>query len=107
MNEHETSGDNAKLREALGKLRAELWNNTVIAGKKKLALYEIADAALAAPARNCDRFNTGDHMKDVDDAYDAWQRYCDDPTIPPSCKVESAFKYWLFAKAKEEVTNEQ
>ena len=39
-----------KLREALGKLRAELWNNTVIAGKKKIALYEIADTALATPA---------------------------------------------------------
>ena len=47
-------GNVAKLREALGKLRAELWNNTVIAGKKKFALYEIADAALAAPARQCD-----------------------------------------------------
>ncbi len=47
-------GDCAKLREALGKLRAELWNNTVIAGKRKFELYEIADAALAAPPRNCD-----------------------------------------------------
>lgn len=47
-------GDVAKLREALGKLRAELWNNTVIAGKRKFELYEIADAALAAPPRNCD-----------------------------------------------------
>lgn len=47
-------GDMAKLREALGRLRAELWNNTVIAGKRKFELYEIADAALAAPPRNCD-----------------------------------------------------
>lgn len=47
-------GNVAKLREALGKLRAELWNNTVIAGKKKFALYEIADLALAKPPRNCD-----------------------------------------------------
>ena len=45
---------NNKLREALGKLRAELWNNTVIAGKRKFELYEIADAALAEPVRNCD-----------------------------------------------------
>lgn len=43
-----------KLREVLGKLRAALWNNTVIAGKRKFELYEIADAALAAPPRNCD-----------------------------------------------------
>jgi len=66
--------------------------------------YEINDiinAALSAPARNCDRFNTGDPMKDAEDAYDAWQRYCDDPTIPPSCKIESAFKQWLFAPAAE------
>ncbi len=47
-------GNCAKLREALGKLRAELWNNTVIAGKRKFELYEIADAALAEPPRNCD-----------------------------------------------------
>ena len=46
---------NNKLREALGKIRAELWNNTIIAGKRKFELYEIADAALAAPPRNCDR----------------------------------------------------
>lgn len=47
-------GNSAAMREALGKIRAELWNNTVIAGKKKFALYEIADAALSAPPRNCD-----------------------------------------------------
>lgn len=57
--------------------------------------------ALAAPPRNCDRFNTGDPLKDSEDAYDAWQRYCDDQSIPPSCKVESAFKNWLFAPATE------
>lgn len=44
-------GNAAKLREALGKLRAELWNNPVIAGKLKFELYEIADAALAEPPR--------------------------------------------------------
>lgn len=54
------------------------------------------------PLRNCDRFNTGDPIKDAEDAYGAWQRYCDDPTIPRSCKVESAFKYWLFASTATE-----
>lgn len=48
------ASDMKAMREALGKIRAELWNNTVIAGKKKFALYEIADHALAAPPRQCD-----------------------------------------------------
>ena len=61
-----------------------------------------AKHALKQPPRNCDRFNTGNPMKDAEDAYGAWQRYCDDPTIPPSCKVESAFRQWLFATAKPE-----
>ena len=57
---------------------------------------------LAKPVRNCDRFNTGDPLKDAEDAYSAWQQYCDDPSIPPSCKVESAFKNLLFASATEQ-----
>lgn len=48
-----------------------------------LAILDACRDALSASARNCDRFNTGDPMKDAEDAYDAWQRYCDDPTIPP------------------------
>lgn len=56
-------GDAAKLREALGKLRAELWNNTVIAGKRKFELYEIADAALAAPATSEKSSVVGDAAK--------------------------------------------
>lgn len=99
-------GNVAKLREALGKLRAELWNNTVIAGKKKFALYEIADAALAAPPRNCDRYNSGDPVKDTDDACAEWQGQCDAEDVPPSCKVESAFRQWLFATAKPETKGE-
>lgn len=41
----------ATMREALGKLRAGLWNSSVIAGKRRLELYEIADAAIASAAR--------------------------------------------------------
>ena len=52
-----------KLREALGKLRAELWNNTVISGKRKFELYEIADAALAAPATSEKSSVVGDAAK--------------------------------------------
>jgi hypothetical protein len=76
-------GDAAKLREALGKLRAELWNNTVIAGKRKFELYEIADAALDAPPRNCDKYPTfNDAIRALADKrgwHDAkWdsERYC-------------------------------
>lgn len=63
--------------------------------------------ALAAPQRNCDRFNSGDPTTDAANAYDEWQRYCDDPLIPPSCKLESAFKQWLFATMKENGGNKQ
>jgi len=56
--------------------------------------------ALAAPPRNCDRFNSGDPVKDADDAYAEWQRWCDAADMPPSCKVESSFRQWLFATAK-------
>lgn len=66
-----------------------------------LAILDACRDALAAPARNCDGFNTRDPMKDAEDAFGAWQRYCDDPAIPPSCKIESAFKQWLFAPAAE------
>ena len=55
--EREATGNSAALRMALGELRAELWNNTVISGKRKSKLYEIADAALAKPARNCDVYD--------------------------------------------------
>lgn len=58
----ETVGNPAELRKALGKLRAELWNNAIISGKRKFELYEIADAALAAPPRNCDVY-TSDELK--------------------------------------------
>ena len=56
--------------------------------------------------RNCDRFNTGDPLKDAEDAYGAWQSYCDDPTIPQSSKVESAFRQWILATAKPEAKGE-
>ena len=54
MNGETVMNSAEKLREALGRLRAELWNNSVIAGKKRFELFDIADRALAAPARQCD-----------------------------------------------------
>lgn len=80
-------GDCAKLRKALGKLRAELWNNTVIAGKRKFELYEIADAALAAPPRNCDKYPH-------DQALRIWSA---DPENP----MNGCFDVWLYAPAAE------
>lgn len=66
------------------------------------SVASVCRSALAAPPRNCERFNSGDATKDAADAYDEWQRHCDCSLMPPSCKVESAFRQWLFAKAKSE-----
>lgn len=77
-------GNVAKLREALGKLRAELWNNTVIAGKKKFALYEIADAALAAPPRNCD-------VGTAEEQYERHKKLCSRACL--SCPVHKEFDF--------------
>lgn len=97
-----TSCDSAKLREALQTIHDKVNSLDEECGVDPVEIRDIARAALAKPPRNCDRFNTGNPIKDAEDAYSAWQRYCDDPTIPPSCKVESAFRQWLFATAKPE-----
>ena len=89
-------GDCAKMREALGKLRAELWNNTVIAGKRKFELYEIADAALAAPPRNCDRFGSSTQARAE------WYKTEVLPRVEGVVSgVEPPFVDWLFATATE------
>lgn len=101
--EREATGNSAALRKALGELRAELWNNTVISGKRKFKLYEIADAALAKPARNCDVYDN------PYDAADAWpdqemcagRRYqkgtCDGCKYSPARCVAK----WLYDVAKK------
>lgn len=50
----EAVGNAAAMREALGKIRAELHNNTIIVRKLKYELFCLADAALSSPPRNCD-----------------------------------------------------
>lgn len=88
----------AKLREALGKLRAELWNNTLIAGKRKFELYEIADAALAAPPRNCDIYLTEEAV----DAATATVRDCGACSrIDMEAPCVFCMVRWLLAPAKE------
>jgi len=92
------SGDCAKLREALGNLRAELWNNTVIAGKRKFELYEIADAALAAPPRNCDKYTSLDEARN---AYMAINEMPEGNRDEDMRQWLCDFHHWLFALAKE------
>ena len=80
---------------------SEKWLAEHFGETSALVCWRKAKAALAAPPRNCDMFNTGDPAKDANDAYAAWQTYCDNTSMPPSCRVESAFKNWLFAPAAE------
>ena len=94
-------GNAAALREALGKLRAELWNNTVIAGKKKIALYEIADAALSAPPRNCDVMSLAVARK-VWFMKEIMPRLIGDLPLGK----EIPFEEWLFAPANEKGEND-
>ena len=88
-------GNAAKLREALGELRAELWNNTVIAGKKKFALYEIADAALAAPPRNCD-VGTAEEQRDRFNAF--CTAHNDSANCHCPCDRESGACHFIWAQ---------
>lgn len=69
-----TTGNAAKLREALSKFCAysAVVLNTGMFNRVHLeALLNIAKAALAAPPRNCDRFATGDLERDAQDAMEA------------------------------------
>ena len=93
-------GNIAKLRNAL-----ELSKVAILVAKKKMNLenpviLEIIDEALAAPARNCDRFNSGDPRKDAADAWDAHDEwvasYEDKGKTPPLNEFG-----WLFAPAQE------
>ena len=91
------------MREALEKIR-EIVTDDAPADEVEIA--NIAYLALATPPRNCDRYNSGDPVKDADDAFAEWQRQCEALDVPPSCKVESAFRQWLFATAKPETEGE-
>ena len=91
----ESLEDSNELLEELARL-GEWWD----AAKHQITDNKESLAILASPPRNCDRYNSGDPVKDADDAYAEWQRRCDAADMPPSCKVESAFRQWLFATAK-------
>lgn len=94
------TGNIAKLRNAL-----ELSKVAILVAKEKMDLenpiiLEIIDKALAAPARNCDRFNSGDPRKNAADAWDAHDEwvasYEDKGKTPPLNEFG-----WLFAPAQE------
>lgn len=103
----ETARNAAKLHDALkvanetaDELLKWIWNNYQELNCMGSRLKRAIEGVLAAPPRNCDSFNSGDPVKDADDAYAEWQRWCDAADMPPSCKVESSFRQWLFATAK-------
>ena len=96
----EQPGNAAAMREALNQLREwallDINENAIRSDEpnyKKLVdgIIEITNAALAAPARNCDRYG------DEDDAFSAWHDALNDGDV---VSVRNAFR-WLFAKATE------
>jgi hypothetical protein len=87
-------GNVAALREALRQISLALWgqidpgcNNDCCAPKRELA--RLADAALAAPARNCDLY------PDCNAAWKAYNAIEDRERLP-------GFDFWLFEEAKQE-----
>lgn len=111
MSNNQDNGDAAAIRGALTKVSEWMAHRIATGGFEAsptipTVLEDVVLPALAKPQRNCDRFNSGDPVKDAEDAYAEWQRWCDTADIPPSCKVESAFRQWLFATAKPETEGE-
>ena len=88
--EREASGNAAAMREALKPVKRYLDGYTV----NILELRRMVDAALAAPARNCDRFASAEKAWD---AYDAWvESYGLKGKVPPYNEFG-----WLFALSAE------
>jgi hypothetical protein len=88
------SGNDAALREALENIRKFVgaWREVGVIEKSMAEnVFMNCDAALAAPARNCDRFD------DDDDAFAAWHDALNDGDI---VSVRNAFR-WLFATAEK------
>jgi len=83
-------GNIAAMREALDDIidKIDTWRSDgTIEHWQYSQLFDIADAALAAPVRNCDRFAT------AEEAYAAWHEWLDDFD-----DVEAANAFdWLFS----------
>ena len=85
-----TTGNGAKMREALEAfVRAYEIDDELANIEETSIAYHKALEALAAPPRNCDRFNT------LEDALAGWREVGPDESGP--------FDSWLFTKAKGEV----
>ena len=90
------SGNAAAMREALEFAEEELWAHGVFDSSKRVA------AALSAPPRNCDRFQTASevsaywnsNVRTVPLPHDAYGMRIDGETYP-------TFLDWLMAPAKE------
>lgn len=88
--ECEASGNTAALREALKPVKRYLNGYTV----NILELRRTVDAALTAPARNCDRFASAEEAWN---AYDAWVE-----SYRAEGKTEPLNEFgWLYAPATE------
>ncbi len=89
--EREASGNTAALHEALKPVKRYLDGYTV----NILELRRTVDAALTAPARNCDRFASAEEAWD---AYDEWAE-----SYRAQGKTEPFNEFgWLFALATEQ-----
>ena len=103
-------GDAAKLREAVGYIAqyaasAAMRQHDATTQHYIEQMRKWATAALAAPPRNCDRFNSGDCNKDVFDASLAWDKFCAEhypPGTPVVPKTPYTFWSWVFAPATEQ-----
>lgn len=64
-------------------------------------LFDIADAALAKPPRNCDKYNT------ADEAYAGFRDFCD-KSVCSECRFDqnttTCRLSWLYSEAEKEET---
>ena len=92
--------NNKVMREALIKIRDELHNPNHNQAIRDLEIEQLCDAALAAPPRNCDRFNTKE---------EAAMAFANEKKrwIPQGVLWELApWLDWLFATAETKGENE-
>lgn len=97
----ERPGNAAAMRDALEESRKFLLTNKH--GYFESRLIPQIDAALSAPARNCDRLQTGDRLTDAVSALNAYAN--EEERKPVRLWNESdwrRFLDWFFAQAKQE-----
>lgn len=96
----ESLSNTAKMREALEEI-VDAINEARTEGRiehwEYSNLFDIADAALAAPPRNCDKFMTADEAREA-----WWQEEVLPRVHGQKAGVELAYHKWLFAPAEQE-----